>query len=86
MSLSFGHPRVCGRCGEAFRHSCLGNLDCVLGRVGLPAWFRRVFFNFHATVRMRIALSAGLEESWSRKCGVLKKMSPENDIHCMKAI
>ena len=22
-------------------------LDCALGRLGLPAWFRRVYFSFH---------------------------------------
>ena len=25
-------------------------LDCALGRLGLPAWFQRVYFSFHKEV------------------------------------
>ena len=28
-------------------------LDCTLGRVGLPDWFRKVYFSFHSQVRLR---------------------------------
>ena len=35
-------------------------LDCALGRLGLPAWFRRVYFSFHRDVRLRFKLAAGL--------------------------
>ena len=28
-------------------------LDCTLGRLGLPAWFREVYFSFHRDVRLR---------------------------------
>ena len=35
-------------------------LDCALGRLGLPAWFRRVYFSFHKDVRLRFKLAAGL--------------------------
>ena len=28
-------------------------LDCALGRLGLPGWFRRVYFSFHSHVRLR---------------------------------
>ena len=35
-------------------------LDCALGRLGLPAWFRRVYFSFHRDVRVRFKLAAGL--------------------------
>ena len=37
-------------------------LDCVLGRLGLPDWFRRVYFSFHNQVRLRFKLAAGLGE------------------------
>ena len=45
-------------------------LDCVLGRLGLPGWFRRVYFSFHDHVRLRFKLAAGLGEPWSRDGGI----------------
>ncbi len=41
-------------------------LDCALGRLGLPAWFRRVYFSFHRDVRLRFKLAAGLGVAWKR--------------------
>ena len=41
-------------------------LDCALGRLGLPDWFRRASFSFHGQVRLRFKLAAGLSEPW---CG-----------------
>ena len=41
-------------------------LDCVLGRLGLPAWFRRVYFSFLKEVRLRFKLAAGLGVAWTR--------------------
>ena len=35
-------------------------LDCALGRLGLPDWFRRAYFSFHSQVRLRFKLAAGL--------------------------
>ena len=35
-------------------------LDCALGRLGLPGWFRRVYFSFQSQVRLRFKLAAGL--------------------------
>ena len=35
-------------------------LDCALGRLGLPDWFRKVYFAFHSQVRLRFKLAAGL--------------------------
>ena len=32
-------------------------LDCALGRLGLPAWFRRIYFSFHKEVRLRFKLA-----------------------------
>ena len=45
-------------------------LDCALGRLGLPGWFRRVYFSFHRQVRLRFKLAAGLGEPWSRDGGI----------------
>ena len=37
----------------------------LLGRLGLPGWFRKVYFSFHGQVRLRFKL-AGLGEPWCR--------------------
>ena len=41
-------------------------LDCTLGRLGLPAWFRKVYFSFHRDVRLRFKLATGLGVAWKR--------------------
>ena len=45
-------------------------LDCTLGRLGLPAWFRKVYFSFHRDVRLRFKLAAGLGVAWTRDGGI----------------
>ena len=40
-------------------------LDCALGRLGLPDWFRKFDFSYHANVRLRFKLAAGLGEAWT---------------------
>ena len=47
-----------------------GILDCVLSSLGLPAWFRHVYFEFHLHVRLRFKLAAGLGEPWTRDGGI----------------
>ena len=48
-------------------------LDCALGRLGLPDWFRKVYFVFfHSQVRLRLKLAAGLGEPWCRDGGILQ--------------
>ena len=47
-------------------------LDCALGRLGLPAWFRRVYFSFHKDVRLRFKLATGLGVAWRRDGGILQ--------------
>ena len=37
-----------------------GILDRVLSSLGLPAWFRHAYFEYHAHVRLRFKLAAGL--------------------------
>ena len=44
-------------------------LDFTLGRLGLPDWFRKVYFSFHSQVRLRFKLAAGLGEPWCRDGG-----------------
>ena len=45
-------------------------LDCALGRLGLPDWFRKVYFSFHSQVRLRFKLAAGLGKRWCRDGGI----------------
>ena len=45
-------------------------LDCALGRLGLPDWFRRFYFPFHSQVRLRFKLATGLDEPWCRDGGI----------------
>ena len=45
-------------------------LDCVLSNLGLPAWFRHAYWEYHAHVRLRFKLAAGLGEPWSRDGGI----------------
>ena len=47
-----------------------GVLDRVLSSLGLPAWFRHVYFQYHAGVRLRFKLAVGLGESWTRDGGI----------------
>ena len=47
-----------------------GVLDCVLSSLGLPDWFRHAYFQYHAGVRLRFKLAAGLGESWTRDGGI----------------
>ena len=47
-----------------------GVLDKVLGSLGLLAWFRRAYFEYHAKVRLRFKLAAGLGEPWTRDGGI----------------
>ena len=46
-----------------------GILDSVLRSLGLPAWFRHANFEYHAHVRLRFKLAAGLGEPWTRDGG-----------------
>ena len=45
-------------------------LDCALGRLGLPSWFRKVYFSYHNQVRLGFKLAAGLGVSWCRDGGI----------------
>ena len=47
-----------------------GILDCALGRLRLPDWFRKVYFSYHAGVRLRFKLATGLGEAWTRDGGI----------------
>ena len=43
---------------------------CVLGLLGLPDWFRKVYFSFHSQVRLRFMHATGLDEPWCRDGGI----------------
>ena len=45
-------------------------LDRVLSSLGLPDWFRHAYFQYHAGVRLRFKLAAGLGQSWTRDGGI----------------
>ena len=45
-------------------------LDCALGRLGVPDWFRKVYFPFHSQVRLRFKLAAGVGEPWCADGGI----------------
>ena len=47
-----------------------GVLDRVLSSLGLPAWFRHAYIQYHAGVRLRFKLAVGLGESWTRDGGI----------------
>ena len=47
-----------------------GVLDSVLSSLGLPGWFRHAYFEYHAHVRLRFKLAAGLGEPWTRDGGI----------------
>ena len=53
-------------------------LDCAVGRLGLPDWFRKAYFSFHGQVRLRFQLAAGLGEPWWYSSG----LSSEYGVHC----
>ena len=45
-------------------------LECALGRLGLPSWFRKVYFGYPGQVRLRFKLAAGLGEPWCGDGGI----------------
>ena len=47
-------------------------LYCTIGRLGLPAWFRTVYFSFHKEVLLRFELATGLGVAWTRDGGILQ--------------
>ena len=55
---------------ESFDTVDRGILVFVLGQLGLPVLFRRVYFGYHANVRLRFKLACGLGSSWVRDGGI----------------
>ena len=45
-------------------------LDRVLRSLGLLGWFRHAYFEYHARVRLRFKLAAGLGEPWTSDGGI----------------
>ena len=57
-------------------------LDCALGRLGLPDWFRKAYFSFHGQVRLRFKLAAGLGEPWCTDGGFPQGCPLSVGVHC----
>ena len=51
--------------GKSFGAVDRNIFDCVLSSLGLPGWFRHAHFEYHARVRTRFKLAAGLGEPWT---------------------
>ena len=45
-------------------------LTVLLVGLGLPAWFRKVYFAYHSQFRLRFKLAPGLGEPWCRDGGI----------------
>ena len=56
-------------------------MDRVHSSLGLPAWFRHVYFQYHANVRLRFKLAAGLGEPWTRDGSIPQGVPTEHDVH-----
>ena len=50
-----------------------GILDCASGRLGFPSWFRRVYFSYHARVKLRCKLVWLDPPAWWRKGDLLER-------------
>ena len=57
-------------------------LDCALGRTGLPAWFRKVYFAYYSQVQLRFKLASGLGDPWSRDDGIPRGCPLRMVFHC----
>ena len=55
---------------ESFDTVDRGVLDGVLSGLGLPGWFRNVYFEFHSLVHLQFKLAAGLGQSWTGNGGI----------------
>ena len=66
---------------KAFDTVDRGILDRVLSSLGLPAWFRNAYFEYHARVRLRFKLASGPGEPWTRN-GSIPQGAFEHDVHC----
>ena len=45
-------------------------LDCAPGWLGLAGWFRKVYFAYHALVRLRCKFATGPGEAWTQDRGI----------------
>ena len=60
-------------------------MDCALGRLGLPDWFRKVYFSYHSQVRLRLSLGCPLSVvfivalyvPWCRHLEALPAVKPQ---------
>ena len=59
-----------------------GTLDRVLISLGLPAWFRHAYFEYHSHVRLRFKLAPGLGQPWTSGWWHSSRLPFEHDVHC----
>ena len=59
-----------------------GILDRVLSSLGLTAWFRNAYFEYHAHVRLLFKLASGLVEPCTRDGGHSSGVPFEHDVRC----
>ena len=59
-----------------------GILDKVWGSLGLPAWLRHAYFEYHSHVMLRFKLAAGLGQPWTRDGGIPQGCPFEYDVYC----
>ena len=57
-------------------------LDCALGRLGLPNWFRRAYFSFHSRVRLWFKLAAAWADHGVGMWAYSSGLSSEYGVHC----
>ena len=58
-----------------------GILDCASGRLGLPSSFRRVYFSYHAQVKLRFELACFRPSGLVAKRGPPGKDSAQSSVH-----
>ena len=61
-------------------------LDCALGRLGLPQWFRKIYLAYHSQVRLWTKLAAGLGELLVSGWVHLSGMSFEHDVFIVLSV
>ena len=65
---------------KSFDTTDRGIIGLVLGRLGLPGWFRWAQFEYHAHVRLRFKLSCGLGATCTRDAAIPQRCS-EYGVH-----
>ena len=57
-------------------------LDWVLSILGLPAWFRHAYVEYHSHVRLRFELGTGIGRPWTLGWRYSSRVPVEYDVCC----